>query len=451
MRRWKLAALALCAALLGALAGCGDGISLTANPQELYVLPKLPAKYMELNSLISAVLSDGAEYAAPTAGANIQPVQLVDLDGDGGEEAVGFFRNSGEEKPLKILVFTTEGEGYRLLDQIEGSGSSIYSVYYADMDGNGKQEIVVGWKATAELQVLEVYALSPGGAQLLIRTDYVKYKVVDLDGDGRQGLVVLRADEDGESIADYYSWQEDGTLASRSPARISSTMAELSQQGKVIDGALRDGVGALYVTGVTDQMMAVTDILTLRGGELSNIVLSMGTGVSGEIAPFCSLYPSDINADGVTEVPRPVSLTAPWGDESRLIEWCRYDESGAPDAVLRTYHNLDDGWYLRVPSIWDDGVTISRTSRTGEAAATFSMCGESQADSQPFLKISVLTGTGREMRATRSGRFVLRRESDAIYTGELLLAPDDTPYGMTEEEVRAAFSRIEREWVQSDA
>ena len=47
----------------------------------------------------------------------------------------------------------------------------------------------------------------------------------------------------------------------------------------------------------------VTDILTVKNGELVNILLSDVTGVSSEIAPFSSLYPEDINGDGITEVP----------------------------------------------------------------------------------------------------------------------------------------------------
>ena len=79
--------------------------TLIVNPEELYALPTLPVKYTELNARITEILEGGAEYAAPTSGANIQPIQLVDLDGDRREEALAFFRNSGDEKPLKIYVF----------------------------------------------------------------------------------------------------------------------------------------------------------------------------------------------------------------------------------------------------------------------------------------------------------------------------------------------------------
>ena len=79
---------ALLAALVMVLmlaTGCSSEIKLTFDPQELYSLPKLPAKYTELNNQINEILKNGAEYAAPVAGTNIQPVQLLDLNGDGRE------------------------------------------------------------------------------------------------------------------------------------------------------------------------------------------------------------------------------------------------------------------------------------------------------------------------------------------------------------------------------
>ena len=92
--------------LLLTASGCGFSLS----PEDLYSLPQLPAEYTELNSCINAVIESGAEYAAPISGSNIQPVQLEDLNGDGEEEAVAFFRNSADERPLKIYIFTPQDQ-----------------------------------------------------------------------------------------------------------------------------------------------------------------------------------------------------------------------------------------------------------------------------------------------------------------------------------------------------
>ena len=335
MRRrvWHLA-LALGLVLL--LAGCGD-LKVTFNPQELYSLPELPAKYTQLNAQINEILTAGAEYAAPVAGSNVQPVQMLDLDGDGQEEALAFFRNADDEKPLKICIFTGSGETYQQTAVIEGSGTAIYSIAYHDIDNDGRTELLVGWRVGTELQALSVYALRAGGPEELLRTDYVKYGVTDLDQDQLQELVVLRSMNDGSGGAEYYAYQ-DGTLKLRNVARVSMTMAELSQQGRVTQGTLRGGEPALFITGVVESAQAITDILAIRNGELANVVISSSTGVTSEVAMFRALYPTDINGDGLTEVPRPAFLPA-WDDAGDLyqrIEWNNYDITGKAQCVLST-------------------------------------------------------------------------------------------------------------------
>jgi hypothetical protein len=68
----------------------------------------------------------------------------------------------------------------------------------------------------------------------------------------------------------------------------------------------------------------------------------------------------------------------------------------------------------------------------------------------PILRISALTGNSREVKATRGGRFILSRQMETIYTGELLDASSAWPYAMTEDEVRTAFSLIVTEWSTGD-
>ena len=191
------------ALLLGVLlacmtTGCGLDTQIILDPEGLYCLPTLPEQYTDLNRQIQELLSAGAEYAAPASGANIQPVQLVDLDGDGQEEAVAFFRNPADEKPLKIHIFKNYGGTYQQTTVIEGSGTAIYSIAYQDLDGDGQTELLVGWRVSTELQMLSVYSLNNGWPEELIRTNYVKYAMCNLEESDRRALVVLRADEEGD-------------------------------------------------------------------------------------------------------------------------------------------------------------------------------------------------------------------------------------------------------------
>ena len=448
-QRLKGSLLAMLLLLTMVLSGCSGLPDLVFSPQDLYRLPELPAKYTELNGRLNALLAEGAEYAAPLSGTNIQSVQLVDLDGDAHQEALAFLRNTADEKPLKIHIFTAEGDGYAQTGLIEANGTSIYSVAYSDLDGDGRMELLVGWKATAELQVLEVYTQRHGTLEVLLSTDYVKYTITDLDRDGRQELVILRVDEEGGGIADYYRWQEGGELTKQFSPRISATMMELSQQGRLTRGTLSDGAPAVFVTGVSD--MAMTDVLTLRDGELTNIMLSESTGVTKVIAPFSGLYPMDIDGDGMTEVPAPVQLPmlTETGPVTQRVDWIRYNSLGKEETALRTYHDTENGWYLRLPEEWNDRLYVSRGETSGESYVTFFIW-NNDLEPKPFLRITVLTGTSREIRATRGERFVLSRQTAAIYTAELLEANEEWKYGMTADQVREAFSLIATEWAAGD-
>ena len=164
--------------LLLSASGCGFSFS----PTDLYSLPQLPEEYTELNSSLNQLLESGAEYAAPVSGSNIQPVQLEDLDGDGEEEALAFFRNSADEKPLKIYIFTAGKQGYEQAAVIEGTGTSIYSIAYEDLDQDGRKELLVGWRVNTDLLALSVYTLRSGEPEELVQgTSYVKYAVNDLN------------------------------------------------------------------------------------------------------------------------------------------------------------------------------------------------------------------------------------------------------------------------------
>ena len=435
------------------LSGCESRLKFTFNPQELYALPELPAQYTELNSQLSAILENGAEYAAPTSGTNVQPVQMVDLDGDGSEESIAFFRNSNDEKPLKIYIFSAQEGSYAPTAVIEGSGSAISSIAYRDLNGDGRTEVVVGWKVNTDLQALSVYALREDGTEEILKSvSYVKYAITDLDEDGCQELMILRADEEGSGVADYYSWNTAGVIE-QSAATVSMTMAELSRQGRLTRGTLSDGSPALFVTGVTEKNRAVTDVLALREGEIDNILLSGTTGVSRAICDFVSLYPTDINGDGVTEVPCPADLPL-WGEGSsvyRRVDWQQFAPDGTAVTVLRTYHDVENSWYLRLKEEWTDRIMVSRSAASDETVVTFYICPEAEGGvPEPFLRITAISGTNREIKALRGSRFILSRQLDTSYTAELLEGNETWDQGLTPDEVRAAFSLIATEWAASE-
>ena len=69
---------------------------------------------------------------------------------------------------------------------------------------------------------------------------------------------------------------------------------------------------------------------------------------------------------------------------------------------------------------------------------------------QPFLRITAITGSSRNVKAVRGGRFILSRQAETIYTAELLEGNSGWSLGMTEDEVCSAFNLITKEWMYGD-
>lgn len=448
MRRKRIPAVLLSAGLLmGCLSGCSS-FSLGATPEDLYRLPQLPVEYTELNNCIKALIDDGAGYAAPTFGTNIQPVQVTDLDGDGAEEAIAFLRRDGDEKPLKVCIFDRTESGYEQSAVIEGMGTAIYSVAYSDLNGDGWQELLIGWKVGSELQVLTVYGCAGGEPRELMSATYVRYAVADLDGDGRQELTVFRADEENDGTVDYYAWTSGGILERRSSTHLSMTMSELGE-GQILCGTLQDGTPALFVSGVEEArrespQMEITDVLLLNGETLSNLTVSDSTDRSTEIHRFLSLFPMDINEDGVTEIPVPVNTAKEHQSESFRVDWHACAPDGGSIPVLSTYHDLEDGWYLELPKGWAIKTVISKVKAARDTTVVTFAEPKQSGEDREFLRIYVFSGENREMLAARGDRFLLGRRAQLIYAAELLPSSGGTV--LSADALREYFHLITGSW-----
>ena len=436
-----------------------SGCMLSSSADELYALPQLPDEYRSLSACLSEVLDNGAEYSAPQAGGNLPPVQMVDLNGDGNDEALAFVRASSEERPLKIYIFQAVDDDYRQAAVIEGSGTAIHSVRYEDMDGDGVREILVSWRVSAEIRSLSVYSVKDLDPLPMMSAPYARYELADLDGDSDLELVLLRSDdtEAGLTLADYYDWDSGNSgLSLRSTARLSAPVASLQD---IRAGALMEGEKAIFVTsrdtGANDTSRAVTDILAYRSPDLVNIALSLDTGVSTQIFRYLnpSLLPEDINGDGATDVPRPAALLPEPGEDSVeywKLYWHSYDLGGGDERQLVTYHNLTDGWYLKIPNEWDNHFTVRQNNvSSGVHATTFYGIRGGRMEDE-LLTIYTFTGTDREAQAAKSGRSILRRMGSTVYAISYGSGYEEWRYSVDRAAVEEGFTPIVKKWSMSE-
>ena len=429
--------LLLLGALLLTLCGCGMGGSI----DELYSLPQLADEYVELQRAIDAVLSDGAVYSAPVDGTHRQSVQLCDLNGDGEEEAVAFFSTAGE-KSLKICFFRRSEGKYEKAAVIEGAGSSIESIDYEDLDGDGWMEAVVGWGMGGDLKMLEVYSLKGFQVASIAAADYSRYLTADMNGDGRKEiLAVRRGTAEGAGTVTLYAVAGDGETTSAAE----KLSAGLDSVTKLAVGALKDRPGALFVEG-SCQGGLVTDVLIYDDGVLKNITLDPDTGVSSATLRSSTAAFQDLNGDGSYLIPIPRPLPVQGETVYRVLDWYGYNSRGKYTIVATTYHNYSDSWYLVLPESWGEISLRREDSDVGERAVVFSLWNGEGQPVTDFLVIYTLSGENRKELAAREGRSVIRSGGETIYAAQLLLSREEWPEAPDMAWLRQNFHPIYSEW-----
>ena len=428
--------------LMFSLSGC---MRVTAD--ELYSLPRVSEEYLRLQSQINVILNQGAEFSPPAGGPNRQAVQLKDLSGNGLNEVLAFFSIPGESK-LKIVIFKMIDGDYTVAETVEGVGEAFESVRYADMDGDGVLEIIVGWQMGAALKYFSIYSIKDFHAVLLAREEYSEITVFDLTGDGTADVVALRLPtQDAGATALLYSLMQDGEIVN-SEARLSSGIEAIS---RVQTGKLTDSVSAVFVESegryeAGNHISIVTDIFALQNGIFTNITIK-GSGISEETVRS-RMHSSDIDKDGVIKVPIPRLLKAQSDTPYHVIDWYAFSSKGNVQLALTTYHNTFDEWYLILPFNWRGKVSVRREDIvSGERTVIFSYIAGKDGPYEDFLKVYRLTGELGAERANLPGRILLLSEGSSTYAFELLAPPNS--YGLLFDEtlIKENFRLIYSEWL----
>ena len=400
--------------LLMMMAFCGCALR---TVEEMYSLPKRSEKYNQLQSAIDDAMAD-LEYAAPTSGDNRQILQNADLDGDGVDEYIIFARGE-TEKPLHMLIFRQQPDGgCTLVEDVAFRGTSFVQVEYVSVDDSPGCEIVLGRQLSDQLMgTVNIYTFAGGARQQLLSSTYTKFLTCDLDSNGKRELLILRPGEAdmGTGVAVLYSFK--GGSIERSVEVSMSARAEDIK--RITPSHLYGGDPAIYISSAVQGDAVVTDVIALREERLVNISDSLGEIASVEALRNYAVYASDLDNDGVLELPKMMPLKpivqGGSGDANYLLRWYAMDLHGNETDKLSTFHNFSSGWYLRLGSSWAGYLTVDQ--RGDEY--TFYMWDEAYEDLTVLFTISEFSGNDREYQASQNNRFVLARDEEVTYAARL--------------------------------
>ena len=440
MRKWnKFLFVFLMASVL--LSGCT-----MRTVEELYSPPKRSEEYNNLQNAIDSVMTD-LEYCAPLSGENQQTVQMADLNGDGIAEFLLFAKGSGE-KPLKILIFHHQSDDFVLQHTIESSGYAFDPVEYVQMDDRPGYELVVGRQVSDQvLRSVSVYSFADETQETLMSANYSKFLTCDLDEDSYREVLVLhpgQADTDN-GVAELYNYGDSGIERSTEV----SMSEPVDQIKRIMASRLDGGIPAVYVASAVEENAIITDVFAVVDGRFSNVSFSNESGTSVKTLRNYYVYASDIDDDGVMELPSLISMrSVTWKqaqERQYLIRWYAMTISGEEVDKQYTYHNYAGGWYLRLADDWAPRVVVEHEKTSYEEERfDFYVWDETYQNADKLLTVFALTGSDREEAAELNNRFILYKTDSTIFAANLEGA--SASYGLSQQSVIDAFSLIRMDW-----
>lgn len=406
---------------------------------EMYAPPVRSEDFNSLQSAINSAMT-GMEYCAPVSGENQQIVQTADLDGDGEDEYL-LFAKGGTEHPLTVLIFVQEDSTCVHKDTINLVGSTFDRVEYAQIDGMGGVELVVGSQVSDQVsRSVSVFRFVDGQAHQLVTADYLNFLTVDLDRNSRSELFVIRS---GPTETDRGVVELFGINAGVMERSIEVSMSETADKLKrILVGQLHGGEPAVYIASAVDEDTLITDVYALVNGVFTNVSLSNESGTSIKTMRNYFVYADDIDADGIMELPCLVptrSIDSAWHRSGQnLIRWYSMQFDGTEVDKLYTYHHFLGGWYMQIDNELVANISVVDL---GNVCDFYVWDGN---DAMKVMTVYALTGQSREEQSVANGRFVLHKSESVIYSASL--DHGAAAYSITPETVVRSFHMIHEHW-----
>ena len=430
---------AITAAALGAVllfGACGCGVT-GMGREALLRPPKTMGAEAELEQLIELAAGGSYTLKYPKNGSNRNAIIMRDLDGDGVDEAIAFFRKQDNDAGVHMLVMFKKDEHWNAANDVHVANPDVDCVDFADLDTGNTLEILVGYTTYAEANSLQVYTYQAGVVSKYAEGEqnYTNFYCGFMDNSGKSKVVSLYEGKahmlEYDSARNALFVQASIAIDSKVVSYKNVTFTELNKgvNGLLMDGVLPGGMNTqvLYY----DQQQGVL-LNPLYKENMENI-----TQRSRELLSAC--FDNDMGY----EIPNIQSRSA--GDDgdgdADFVVWNRFVVSDNNDYKLETARRTVVNYpYAYTVTISPDRAEDSFTFQTRDNGAILSFF-ETDADN-PLFEIRVFKLADWESGKNTEKYQLIRKDNSCAYTFRNYHR--NTPSAPEDDDIKNAFSLLDR-------
>lgn len=352
-----ISAFAFVLAVCMLLSSCGS--SDLIRPVDTLLSP--PLYHEEYESLVEAFrkeVSKTTVLCSPRKGDYRSAIILEDLDSNGENEALVFYRDSIDSSFARLHYFNIVDGEWTSRGDFNGYGNEIEKTVLADMDGDGKSEIVVIWKVSgvATSSIMSVYRAGEysDSYKELSNEMCTLCEVVDIDGDSREDIFYANQTSVlgiSQRSAKVIKISGDGIVLlgeAKMDPNISSYTSVKTEK------ATGDSPLRIYIDALKGESQMITELVYWDGEKSELCAPMLDTETMSNVATlrYHPIASADVNNDGIIDIPvQSVLLEEDNSDNSAapiyLTEWRDYSD-GELNTVAGSVVNFEDGYMINL-------------------------------------------------------------------------------------------------------
>ncbi len=429
----KLIVCIMSALLALTFTGC-DGFMRSAD--ELLLSPKLEGDMYPVQQALEEAAGDKITLKYPTQGEYRSAFVMKDINGDKNDEAVAFYSTTEDSAvTMHINIIEKTDDKWESKGDLSLVGNGVESVSFADLDGNGKLEIIVGWYifGMTEKQV-GIYTFDGKLSNRAVEP-YTNFSYADLTGDKRDDLIILYLNSSEKlASAKLISLLDSGVTESETVALDGG----VTSYSAPVLSKLSSGEPALYVDAVKGNGM-LTEIIWFENGTLHSV---HDDGENSSTYRDGNTACRDFDGNGVIDIPVTELLKSTEkmaeNDKVYYTNWSEFDGKKLK-INLSTFMNYNDGYSLIVPKNLRQKMLVLRRveSRT---RIFYSYDPQKELVGGELFRLATISVAEYNAELyEKNGYIVLNKTDSVVYAAKII---PDNEFGLTNEDITEMFAVI---------
>ncbi|WP_411677265.1 FG-GAP repeat domain-containing protein [Caproicibacter sp.] len=448
--KWKAAVLTALFLMLASLSGCSF-VGLDA--QSLMHAPKPTGENeADIQNLLESTAGGKMTLKYPSAGDYRSAIIKHDIYGNRNDEAIAFYQKGDDTSGINIMFMRRTNGTWESMGTFNNPASKVDRVCFGDLDGDGKDEVVVGWGSSLNNtgDICVYYNKNGQMQELKLSQSYTEMAVMDFDGDGRDEIFTASVSVGDQPASAQLLRVKDGSIEQMGSAPLDSGVTKYVS---VLTGLINAKQVGIVLDGTKSADTMVTELLywDKKTGTLRSPFYDPKTKTAKSTERNTSVVSKDINGDRIIEVPMVTLMPGYSGktsdDSAYLTSWFRYDtDTSTLFRVMSMFINYSDGYWFSIPDMWRGKTTAkldpsSRTVTVYEWLTT--QKNKAGFTGSPLLTIQTFTRKEWEQGEGTKNYFELLESDNSVFAASL--PSPDNPLSMTKSEVLEAFQLISKD------